>query len=981
MNFFVKIIQKMLTIIFSLFVTYNKYIGDCYAILDKYEYDLTKFIDKDPYYSISDYYSYVIRLCRSRISAENSDAFLLQCPKGTFTSNCREIIGQNSLNFKPRNPQNFSEGVIYFAESEPFTEDGVNYKTIDLEFDLICDQNEKSDTIDFAYTFKDDTDIGQIKLRGRTSSACPSIVASPTPTPVYEPDCKYTDRKDDETAVGIDGDLSLLNDGPYGVKTAITVGEKNMTLFYQACERMLCPPTFSCEKSGYSSAWLCDNEVKKCVSYGVGQSDIDLRPVDSSLANGMLYRMSDNDHSIEMTFTCSNSFPEGHILWSNLGVLNGNNLSVGGKTKEFCLKVIPTPSPPPEDGCCVFNATIDNEAISIDLENYNVVDKGWSTKVSVDSDSSKQFPESTLIFQPCGGVICPPDTYCDGDEDAQVWLCYEENKQKECTGYGLTKYNVSIKLADQTRLSNGLVLSYTGDNRRFADVSVYCDPSLPQNQLYLPSYVTLTGRRLSFYVSASGACPFDLGPSPSPSPWPIPSPTQTPIPVPWYPKKPKKPSDPTPTPNPSVSPNFFVFNDTHYTEINLNSLTQQFFEGNVIVTNHKNTANLLMNWHPWILSDCPTGFSCDDFELANLWMCWNTGYNYCHPVADKRIGVEMRLTKEGTDEMTNGVVIDYEGGYGFDTKLNVKCNIFETESIKFDDGADFTYYDDNNGRLTIALDSKLACAKEFVKPTIPPTPLPTPTVNPSAKVDRNFVSSEINGQIIKLNLNDLDSISETVFIKMKTSESSDKVYRSFVLFSPSGVVDCPTGFNCLSKEKSTLWNCYNSSTKENVCVPIGDDRVNLEFYIISRIEDSSAFGPTPIGISVKYSGGYDQIETNVEFLCNSNSSEIKFDSTAEQIENSFTFKIETSVVCPVKSSHKVKVTGGSVFLFIVVAVSSLYLSIGVLVEFIRNGNISLPNSEIWSEFGACVLTAINFFFSCGKKNVFFNNSSKYDVIN
>lgn len=93
-------------------------------------------------------------------------------------------------------------------------------------------------------------------------------------------------------------------------------------------------------------------------------------------------------------------------------------------------------------------------------------------KVDVESDSGT-FSNSSLIYQQCWPIICHEDTYC-------TFLL----GVKECIGYGLTMHNVSIRLADQTRMSNGLFVNYVGNNRRFAYVTVYCDQSLKDSQIF-----------------------------------------------------------------------------------------------------------------------------------------------------------------------------------------------------------------------------------------------------------------------------------------------------------------------------------------------------------------------------------------------------------------------------------------------------------------------------------------------------------------
>lgn len=948
----------MLSFFFFFAYSYHSYIGNCFAILDVYKYDLTRYQNQQVFIEYHDDYLYYIRVCPEIHEAYVEDVFLLQCPKQVGPS-CKKIITQNSLNFKPRNPNNFSEGVIYYAESEPFTDDNINYKTLDLKFDLICDPSETSSTLKLDFTYDDQSAIGEIVGRGRTSAACPIPTASPSPTPVYEPDCQYTKRKQDDPTVGIDGDLALLNDGPYGVKTFITIDNQSNILYYQACERMLCPPTFTCSTNGYSSAWLCDENERTCVSYGVGVDDIDLRQVDSSLANGMIYRMNDTStgKSIELTLTCSETFPEGHILWSDVGIRNDNVLSIGGKNKEFCVKVIPTPKPPPVGGPCFFNATVRDSSVTIDLQDYNLGETGWTADVTV--DSSVFHPDSKLIYQPCGPILCPPDTYCDGDEDAQIWLCYTENDLKQCIGYGLYKNNVSLSLVDPSAVNNGILGSYKGDNRRFADVTFHCNEQLGQNELLLPNYVTLNNRKLSFYVQAKEACPVQ---SPTPTPPPGPPPTPTPMPIPWHPKKPTKPIQPTPTPYPTVSPLMAIYNDTNYVEFSLDKLKQIFFEGTVLVTHKGETSNLLMNWHPWILSDCPVGYNCDDFVLANLWMCWTENNNltkYCHPVADKYISVDARMAIPGSDEVSNGIVLNYGGGYGFETKIAASCNPFDTESFKFDEGVDITYYDDNNGKLLIILDSKLACSKRFETPNLPPTPAPTPTANPQAKVNRQFTSDEINNQVMTLNLNEFDSVNQIVLVK-----SNHNVYKSFLSFNPKGVDTCPNGFECLSGSKSTVWNCLNSTTKNNVCIPIGDDRFGIHYQLSYGYTNNNE----PQGIIATYSSGYNEYSSKIYFFCNKNLlSDIVVNQTGELINNEYRFYIETSKVCSIPViEHRSNITGGAIFLIIVATISSLYIGVGMLAIFVRTGQVGLPNSVFWQEFGECVQIAVIYIISCGK---------------
>lgn len=186
-------------------------------------------------------------------------------------------------------------------------------------------------------------------------------------------------------------------------------------------------------------------------------------------------------------------------------------------------------------------------------------------------------------------------------------------------------------------------------------------------------------------------------------------------------------------------------------ELFLDNVKQDVFKGTALVTHEKEASNLWMNWNPLELRACPDGFSCDEFISANLRMCCKLkeGTYNCHPIADKRISLNMRLSENGVDEATNEVVLNYRGCYRFYTKLVVKCNLFESESFELDSGAGFIYHEDNDGKVTVILNSKLTCARQFARPTIPPTPKPAPPVDSNSKVDCTFTSDIVNGHVLK----------------------------------------------------------------------------------------------------------------------------------------------------------------------------------------------------------------------------------------
>ena len=493
----------LLSLFLSLSKAYRIHRGDCYAVIDQYEYDLTRFTGMDAFTPTSLEYQYYIRICPEDFdestTSETVDVFVLQCPQ---TGDCITVITQNSLDYKPRNHLNFSEGLIYYADSEPFSTDGGRtYKTLDLVFDLECDPTATTSNIDLRFTIEDQQASGSIIGRGKTSAACPKIVPSPTPTPAYEPDCSYIDRIDNNITYGIFGNLSLLNDGPFGIRSQISIANKNYILFYQPCERMLCPPTYTCSSQGYSSAWLCSNEGRTCDSYGVGQNDVSFVPLDSShLDKGVALFMEDTSlkRSVNLTLTCidPSSYPDGHINFPDTATLNGNALSLSGQAGEVCFTPIPTPTPKP-DSVCHF----DENDIELKLETLNHGQEGWSHNVRVLNNLGNVTQTSaTLKYQPCGSLICPPGKYCAGDEDASVWLCYKNEDLDQCLAYGLYKNSVSFSLNNPSEPKDGVIAKYAGDMKREAIVTYLCDKSLHEHEISFSNDVKLVGR--SLYISA-----------------------------------------------------------------------------------------------------------------------------------------------------------------------------------------------------------------------------------------------------------------------------------------------------------------------------------------------------------------------------------------------------------------------------------------------------------------------------------------------
>lgn len=484
-------------LLFSLL--YSKWVGNCAAILGQYKYNLTSLVNQPiiKYQHESNYY--YMRLCSEPSLESTSDVFVLRCSSNSNT--CYPIATRYNVNYTPVNPQNFSEGIIYYTNDEIYydNDDGA-YKELSLKLELKC--KDTQDGINDVSITINESSTEIINVKAYSSAACPIIVPSPTPTPSYQPHCIFSSRMKSNITFGINGNFMNLNHFPFGMTVDVVVDGKPKLLFYQPCERISCPPSFSCSNDGFSSAWLCEiNGLNRsCDSYGI-TDDSNILPVDlSNLEKGILFNLKDkiSHKNINITLHCESDFHEGKIKWENNASISQDTLLLTGSTPEVCIKVIPTPKPIPPESCQFKSIETAENKIDLNLGSLNNGDIGWKKTVKVNTESSNI--ESTLIYQPCGPIFCPPDSYCNGDEDAYIWLCNGEN----CIGYGLYQNNISFSAEIQK--TSGIHVTYKGSQGRSADIIYMCNKTLDEGSISLPDEVTINDDQLSFQIKSKQAC-------------------------------------------------------------------------------------------------------------------------------------------------------------------------------------------------------------------------------------------------------------------------------------------------------------------------------------------------------------------------------------------------------------------------------------------------------------------------------------------
>ncbi|OHT02955.1 hypothetical protein TRFO_29767 [Tritrichomonas foetus] len=953
----------------------------CKVNIDGYQYSLLGMANRvDKYKPPNENYTYIMRICKEitqadlpiNTSIDLSDAYVVRCD----TKECQVLIHENSFDWTFYNANDKASGVIYHAIGEPFKISDISYYTFDVQYNFMCNPDSTDPDVAARYIFSNiDTDESLLKIMVDTAYGCGQgnqSIPTPTPNP-FTPNCDYTDRYDELMDYGIDLHLGDMNGGPYGIRSvnlSINSGIIMGYLFYQPCERMECPPGYKCKSDSYSSAWFCLYDSHECESWGIIRNQEKFVTPQEDLLDGVnvTFTHETEDKKMVLMLGCDRFLPKNHIDFASKVTKSGNEAVIKGRSQNACIVPLPDPTPKPEK--CKFEATnpTQKSTITLNMVDYDKGDMvGWTADVKISSTKEN----AVLYYEPCDNVFCPKGAYCEGDEDATIYLCkLSTSGKQECAGYGLLNNSINMYFMSVYDITEGVKVDYSADLGRTAVVNWRCDSTLASKQLRLPTEVSLYKNELSFEVYSKDACG-----SGNPTPRPE-----------WHPPKPTIPPNPTPTPQPSVNPtDVYVINETHYILTPLSNYQQDVFKGNLTIMGPSSQeGKVYAEFHPWKFIDCPAGYECSANQKdANFWACWieDDKSKYCHAIGDTRIKNEMYpMTPSNPDR---GVELIFGGVWGLDTHFDIECDKHEDNySIPFDHATVLSYSQTRNGTYFKAfLDSGAVCPREF-EPIRTPVPAARQTPAPGY-VPQYQYSKTIGDKMISINLGDLETHTEIITIGL-----FPHYQRNLFRYYPKTPGAAPTGYRVIDTDKTTanVWRCFNLSGV-GYCHTCGDLNINLDYQLVKQNDLSG-------GLSLNYEGGYGQYETHVQLICNESikGNEVDFDDVGfftYQMKSPIIFA-HTSLICPKSTGpttaptsapitptteptispepgERSNVTGGSIFLFIVIAGLVLYLAIGVLVGFVRQGTLGFPNADFWEEFFECVVAAVTFIFTCGKK--------------
>lgn len=954
----------------------------CKANIDGYDYDLTNFANNrkiDSVLTPDGEYKYYFRLCTELTKADIdididlTDVYAVRC-KADNNKTCVPLLTSNSWDWQFYNTRNKENGVIYFAHGEPIKVDDINYYTFDLEVEVTCDHDndDPSDPIDPAWNDQQAYDTLRISFQniwgcGQTAGTTPT----PTPNP-FAPDCIFFDRYDPNMDFAVNADLSKLNGPPFGIKSDEILIEglsSKAELFYQPCERMFCPLGYICPNDTMSSAWLCYENDHKCDSYGIIKHQEKYVTKQEDLLDGINITFpSDQGNSMTLLLSCNRFLTDGHIKFDTKMTLENQRLIMKGESKSACL--IPQPDPTPHARCYFQETNVfQDSTITINLTTLDKPDNvGWVKTVKQKVQSS--YVNWELRYQPCDNLFCPADHSCEGDEDATIYLCNTTNHH--CIGYGMLSNDILIDFESSYDITEGVKVDYYGDIGRTAVVNYVCDSTLGQNDISIDDEIEIYKKELFFTVKSKQACGSN---NPQPR-------------EPWHPPTPTPPTKPTPTPQPSVNPvDIYVINDTHFMITALNEyVSQDVFKGNLTIA-YKQVGietKMYAEFHPYKFLPCPTGHKCSaNHADANFWLCWDeNGTPYCHAIGDIRILNEMKpITETNPDKGANLI---FGGVWGLGTTFEIFCNPGESsEEIPFDRATVMFYSTGKNGPLLqVFLDSRAVCPLQFV-PAETPAPSPRITPRPDYTPQTVFTYSDSSmKKSISVDLGQLEMHDELITVGYYEGHKSE-YQRNLFRYYPKTPGVAPTGYTVLDNDNAdnspvvaNVWRCFNN-TQGKWCHTCGNLNIDLEVKLIDK--------NITHGIELNYEGGYGGYESFIHLLCNESipGNSLDFDDVGvfiPELKQPIIYA-HTSRVCPYNSdvpTARNSVTGGSVFLTLVIFGLVIYIASGVLFNYIRNGSLDFPHMDFWQSFFQCVKIAVYFIFTCGRTKGPATDSNLYE---
>jgi hypothetical protein len=254
--------------------------------------------------------------------------------------------------YKLELPHDPDDGLIMQGDGPLlYTREG-GWQQVSVVHNFHCNRSAPGPDPERQITFDMYADTIRIVIEYETIYGCPEHGQTPpTPTPAFEPDCRFESRIHQNTSFGIDMDLSTINNGPYGNRHTMIVDYQPKVLYYQPCGWGRCPLSGNCPGEDFSSVWLCSFNGKAlgdCTSYGLQQNESDIEVIHNNEWNGIAVEYHHphiQDRSSHIVYKCDDTIPRGYVVPEHAGDLVSGHFTLEVGNKDVCVQYMPPPGP------------------------------------------------------------------------------------------------------------------------------------------------------------------------------------------------------------------------------------------------------------------------------------------------------------------------------------------------------------------------------------------------------------------------------------------------------------------------------------------------------------------------------------------------------------------------------------------------------------------------------------------------------------
>ena len=500
-----------------------------------------------------------------------------------------------------------------------------------------------------------------LKIRIHTGSACMQPLENSNPN-----QCKA--RLNDTISV-LDVDLSVYTkeDG-WKFNVSNSQWEESHWVYLQPCGPLICPAD-SCPNSTGATIYLCNEKSDGstvCYDYGMFRNQIDIDIFRNLIEDGITWTYTGTSgRSAEVRVTCDWKLPEKTLEFQNRlsYTEEGNKILLWASTRDVCIgqpplpPQTPLPTPKPEEWPPVPDPAPSGRPTGQKLPTVYVRNETHSIVFDMRKYVYERDAKITYIFKsqearvsssPFSPQACPNGYQCKGVDNADYWLCWQEN----CYPMMLGSTN-GINYTTEGGTLNGVYVSTNGYFDTKLTLSISCsEDTMRMNNGYIDvnDEVSFDGDNgYTVYSEWSEVCPREGV-------------------QPYFPT-PVTPLTPTPSPNPEPIDVSYYDREYGFDFKDFDEKKRRKEIGEVLFQTSGNSyENASLTFDPLGKIECPSGAECKGVEYSSAWKCWDdviTKNKDCVSLADARYAPK--------SVSQNKIV--YSSGYnGYSLELDLYCN-------------------------------------------------------------------------------------------------------------------------------------------------------------------------------------------------------------------------------------------------------------------------------------------------------------------